>query len=263
MLIIKRLLRTIENLTGKEHLDFRLLAKLRNLLSSDYRMKWPQLDWWKNKEFDRYLNDFDELHGFNTDRKWMLYQLIRLCEAVPGDTVECGSYLGGSSYLICASNSSNNKLNKHHHIFDSFEGLSCPSKRDGSFWSKGALAIDEEAVKNRLSPFSCFSLYKGWIPDRFSEVELLRFSFVHIDVDLYQPTKDSFEFFYPRMNPGGIILCDDYGFSTCPGATESIDSFLENHSEKMIALSGGGGFMIKGVPTSPSLSLFSNRTDKG
>jgi len=248
----------VEKATGKDHLDFRLLAKLKNLLSSEYRMKWPQLDWWKNEEFNNYLEAFDELDGFNTDRKWMLHQLIRLCHDVPGDTAECVAYLGGSSYLICASNSSNTAFKKHHHIFDSFEGLSSPSKEDGSFWYKGALAIDEETVKRNLSPFSCFSLYKGWIPDRFSEVESLRFSFVHIDVDLYQPTKDSFEFFYPRMNPGGIILCDDYGFSTCPGATESIDRYLEDRNEKMIALSGGGGFIIKGTSTSPYVSKTRN-----
>ncbi|MBK8519937.1 MAG: hypothetical protein IPL54_03330 [Chitinophagaceae bacterium] len=30
---------------------------------------------------------------------------------------------------------------------------------------------------------------------KFSEVQALTFSFVHIDVDLYQPTLDSIEFF--------------------------------------------------------------------
>jgi len=35
------------------------------------------------------------------------------------------------------------------------------------------------------------------------------FLFVHVDVDLYEPTRDSIAFFYPRMNLGAVSLCDD------------------------------------------------------
>ena len=87
-------------------------------------------------------------------------------------------------------------------------------------------------------------------PDRFNEVADRRFSFLHIDVDLYEPTRDSIAFFYPRMNVGGVIICDDYGFATCPGATKAIDEYLRDKPEKMMTLSDGGGFLIKGIPTS-------------
>ena len=36
-----------------------------------------------------------------------------------------------------------------------------------------------------------FTLMKGWIPTRFQEVADRHFAFVHIDVDLYEPTRDS------------------------------------------------------------------------
>ena len=48
---------------------------------------------------------------------------------------------------------------------------------------------------------------------------------------------------------GGLILCDDYGFTSCPGATKAINEFLQDKEEKMISLSGGGGFLIKGTET--------------
>ena len=99
-------------------------------------------------------------------------------------------------------------------------------------------------MRSRLAEFPNISYYKGWIPERFREVESLRFSFVHVDVDLEQPTRDSLEFFYPRLSPGGVLLCDDYGSSLCPGAT----------SAKMISLSPGGGFLVRGV-CSPVASL--------
>ena len=87
------------------------------------------------------------------------------------------------------------------------------------------------------------------IPSRFDELKKNRFSFIHLDVDLYEPTRDSIEFFYPRINKGGILVCDDYMQTVCPGATKAIDEFLADKPEKMIALSGGGGFFIKGNET--------------
>jgi hypothetical protein len=80
-----------------------------------------------------------------------------------------------------------------------------------------------------------------------------RFSFVHVDVDLYQPTLDSMEFFCPRLNNGGILLCDDYVSSLCPGAIRAIDEFLADQPEKMIYMSCGSGYMIRNHRTSGQL----------
>jgi O-methyltransferase len=49
-----------------------------------------------------------------------------------------------------------------------------------------------------LAPFKA-EVRKGWIPDVFSAAEAETFCFVHIDVDLYEPTLESMRFFYPRM----------------------------------------------------------------
>jgi hypothetical protein len=88
---------------------------------------------------------------------------------------------------------------------------------------------------------------KGVIPDRFREVEDRRFSFVHVDVDLYEPIRDSIRFFYDRLNAGGVLLCDDYGFLACPGATLAVDEYLASKPEAVVALSSGGGFLVKGT----------------
>ena len=237
---------------NRQLLRFYLLVVVGRLLLPQYRFKWPQLDWWQNELFDGYLRRFGELGWLNTDRRWTLYQLLRLTAGVPGDTAECGCYQGASSFLICAHNSRSELGERWHFIFDSFEGLSSPSAIDGSHWRGGDLAVAEELVKSNLTEFTQFSLHKGWIPDRFPDAADRRFAFVHIDVDLFEPTRDSIEFFYPRMSTGGIVLCDDYGCTSCPGATKAIDDYLADKPEKMIALSAGGGFLIKGCRTAPS-----------
>lgn len=213
-------------------LRFNILRKISKFLMPSYRFKWPQLEWWNDPIFNEYLIRFGENDGMNADRRWMLYQLGRLVRNIPGDTAECGVYKGAGSYLICKLNQENQLFTRTHYVFDSFEGLSQPSKHDGEHWAAGNLSSPLETVHENLSEFNRISIHKGWIPKTFSNLENHKFCFVHIDVDLYQPTLDSIKFFYPRINEGGLIICDDYGFTTCPGATKAIDQYLQGKSEK-------------------------------
>lgn len=244
-----RLLKVIIHINKLEN-RFRILQLITSFLVPQYRLKWPQMQWWQHGAFNEYLSRFGELENMNTDRRWMLGQLLRLTENIPGDTAECGVYEGCSSYLILQANQVNKCHNRTHHIFDSFEGLSLPSNLDGSHWSSNDLSIPIEIVQKKLNGFNNVVYHQGWIPERFPDVNDCQFSFVHIDVDLYQPTFDSVSFFYLRMAEGGILVCDDYGFTTCPGATRAIDEFLLDKKEKMIANSCGGGFFIKGCKVS-------------
>lgn len=226
------------------------LKMVADRLIPDYRLTWHQMDWWHDAKFNAYLDRFDERDVFNTHRRWMLWQLLRLVVDVPGDTAECGVFQGSSSWLVCSAMQGTGRT---HHLFDSFEGLSPPEPQDGTYWSAGSLAAGEEIVARKLEPFAeMLEFHKGWIPDRFPDVKEKAFAFVHVDVDLQQPTLDSVEFFYPRLSAGGILICDDYGCSTCPGATQAIDTFLADKAEKMLSLDAGGGFFIKGIATAPA-----------
>jgi hypothetical protein len=236
---------------------FLYLVAAGRLLVPEYRFKWPQLTWWSNKRFTAYLRQFDEHEGMNADRKWNLWQFLRAALSVPGDTAECGAYKGASSYLICAMTRNQKRFSRTHYVFDSFEGVSEPGPfDDATHWRKGFLAATEEEFSVNMFKFKAdFVAMKGWIPDRFFEVASRRFAFVHIDVDLYEPTRDSLEFFYPRLNPGGVLLCDDYGSSVCPGAVKAVDDFFVDKPEKMLAFASGGGVIIKGLAVSPELEL--------
>ena len=54
-----------------------------------------------------------------------------------------------------------------------------------------------------------------------SQLNNAKFSFVHLDVDLYESTKESINFFSPRMIRGGIIVVHDYGCSR--GVRKAVD----------------------------------------
>ncbi len=197
----------------------------------------------EDEDFLQYYQHFMDTNNWHSfDRKYTLAQLIKLTKNLTGDFAECGTYKGASAYLMCVAAKNTNRL---VHLFDSFEGLSDPGTYDGNYWESGRFKTSESEVLQNLSEFTNYRAYKGWIPDRFIEVANRQFSFLHIDVDLYQPTLDSLKFFYERMEKKGILLFDDYGFKTCPGAKLAIDEFFEKLPEPIIMLPTGQAFGIK------------------
>lgn len=204
--------------------------------------------WYRDHSYQKLWDDFPVPQPVINDRRYNLMHLATSIKDVPGDTVECGVLRGESSYLIMKTNAGTGKT---HHIFDSFDGLSEPEDTDhvesdkNYHWKKHDLAISEHQVRQNLCKFSNMHMYKGWIPERFNKVANKKFSFVHVDVDLYKPTYDSFAFFYPRLSPGGMIVCDDYGFLTCPGAFRAVNEYMGDHPEYPIHLSTGQCVIVK------------------
>jgi len=228
---------------GPEYTRYVIAEILTRIIYKPYKFSEFGRVFLNDAQFLQYYDSFVSRDNYRSfDRKYTLDQLMQLVISVPGDTAECGAYQGASSLLICQRISG---LKKKHHVFDSFEGLSAPGIKDGCYWKKGDLTTDEQIIKNRLKPFDFVVYHKGWIPHTFCRVRNETFCFVHIDVDLYQPTLDSLAFFYPRINAGGIILCDDYGFSTCPGARKAMDAFFSDKKERIVHLTTGQGLVIK------------------
>ncbi|MEX0591886.1 MAG: TylF/MycF/NovP-related O-methyltransferase, partial [Nitriliruptoraceae bacterium] len=53
--------------------------------------------------------------------------------------------------------------------------------------------------------------------------------FLHLDVDVYPPTKFCLDHFSSQMPVGSMIVVDDYGFVTCAGAKQAVDEFIDDH----------------------------------
>lgn len=54
----------------------------------------------------------------------------------------------------------------------------------------------------------------------------LKISLLHIDVDVFEPTKLILENLWDKMVVGGILMLDDYG--TVEGETRAVDEFFDN-----------------------------------
>ncbi|MEM7455540.1 MAG: TylF/MycF/NovP-related O-methyltransferase [Planctomycetota bacterium] len=185
-------------------------------------------------------------------RRFMLIQLANSVSRLEGSTAECGVARGTGSAVICETLRDHYRNGDHHFAFDSFEGVSEPGVLDNESngktnWYKGKLSHDYVQVRERLQEFSFCQVVKGWIPDCFEGAaqSVEKFRFVHIDVDLYEPTKASLEFFVPRLVPGGIIVFDDHGFRNCPGARKAAEDYFADRPEAIVEMTTAQAFVTK------------------
>ncbi|WP_413771511.1 TylF/MycF/NovP-related O-methyltransferase [Marinobacter sp. C1S70] len=68
-------------------------------------------------------------------------------------------------------------------------------------------------------------------PAFLSENPHIRVALLHIDLDVYSPSRLALDLFYPRMVSGGLIVLDDYG--TVEGETVAVEEFLSDKNLKL------------------------------
>ena len=240
--LVSRRLRSASQ-RDRDAAGYQLMVRFARWAAPGYVVTKPGKSWFEDVEFFR---DYDRLmprdRRRSAERKYFLRSLLRLADGLPGDTAECGVYTGASSWFICRHFDHSGKT---HHGFDSFAGLPDPALLDGSYWRRGDTRASLEEARNNLAGFRV-ELYPGWIPTRFADVADQQFCFVHIDVSLYDPTRDCLGFFYPRMVPGGLIVFDDYGsVLQSPGAGRAVDQFMAGRPEPVITSPTAQAFLIK------------------
>lgn len=172
---------------------------------------WPLLD-------DRLYN-YSGAFTLNSDRpvhtticgSWLFLEALKQTANVIGDIAEVGAYQGGNA--LCALQSPAWTGHKNYYIFDSFEGFPDVSRNDPDTVARGTYAIDISVpeVRNSFSFLPNARIIPGFVPKTFSKLDdNARFSIVFYDCDLYQPALDTFEYFWDRLSPGGILLIHDY-----------------------------------------------------
>lgn len=100
-------------------------------------------------------------------------------------------------------------------------------------------------ARQTLSDFPRLAFHQGWIPAVFNDLPEGRWSFVHLDLDLFEPTYASLDYFYPRLAPGGAIICDDYGAPLFPGAHRAWDRYCDEHDVPYVVLDTGQSVILK------------------
>ena len=167
------------------------------------------------------------------------YEIYKKIISLPGDVVECGVFKGISltRFLTFREILENNNSRKIYG-FDVFGKFPKPNNLgDKSFlkrWEKNAGdGIDAQELNDILleKKFLNFELVKGdvkkTIPNLIKQQPHLKISLLHLDMDIYEPTKFVLNKLFSYVVKGGIILIDDY--NSVFGATKATDEFLNSN----------------------------------
>ena len=110
------------------------------------------------------------------------------------------------------------------YLFDTFEGF---DRRDIETERQNGYSIEkenhlsitsEEIVLSKLPHRQNAVIRKGYFPETAAGLEALRFQFVNLDFDLYNPILEGLRFFYPRIARGGYY---SYTTTTIPATRAS------------------------------------------
>jgi O-methyltransferase len=66
-----------------------------------------------------------------------------------------------------------------------------------------------------------------------------------VDVDILDSVKACCEFLYPRLQAGGFLVFDDYGFPSCPGARQAVDRYFRDKREVPLVLPTGQAVVFR------------------
>jgi O-methyltransferase len=189
-------------------------------------------------------------------RLYTLVQALTFTAAAEGRIAEVGTFRGVSAYMLCQTLRHENPEFRGAGVdlFDSFEGISVPTNEDGINDPSlpvggvprraGLFAVSLESVQAGLAEFPEVSFHRGWVPESFASVTQAQYRFVHLDLDLFQPTLDSLRFFAPLLAPGGAIVIDDIGSVRWPGVLEAARAFSDESGQRVLELSSGQGLII-------------------
>lgn len=163
-------------------------------------------------------------------RMFAIYNSIKyiLDNNIEGDVVECGVWKGGSAMLMGMAMRETARM---MWLYDTFSGMPEPGTfdtriGDGTSEAEGYKAASFEEVKANLDHIG----YNWYIPVIGKVEETIplhipeRISFLRLDTDYYSSTKHELEHLYPRLQPGGVLMIDDYG--SWQGARKAVDEFF-------------------------------------
>ena len=183
--------------------------------------------WDTDEEFQAVYRLVRDATMVDVYRLWTLWFIARQIPA--GDVLEVGSWRGGSGTVIARALAGTNAREfggRKVYLADTFAGVVKASVRDTYYRGGEHANTSVDMVRQLLERAGVphVELLPGVFPDETGPaVADHRFALCHIDVDVYQSAKETFEWVWPRMVPGGVVVFDDYGFYGCEGVTSLID----------------------------------------
>jgi O-methyltransferase len=187
---------------------------------------------------------------------------------VPGDFIETGVWRGGSTILMRAVLKAYDSTDRCVWVADSFEGLPAPDPvkyppdKDDNHHTFDFLRVSLEEVQGNFERYGLLDdqvrFLKGWFKDTLPGAPIERLAILRMDGDMYESTTDALESLFPKLQPGGYVIVDDYSLKGCLQAVT--DFRLRNGiSDRIIDIDGIGAYWqstLQPGPTSRGVGTF-------
>ncbi len=179
------------------------------------------------------------------ERNFTVYQLIKLHNKIfagkETNVIEFGTDRGGALTTICKFIKGNSnvysvdsfglhadEIKKNVSQYDKhYHGAYKPFTKSTRFQDFSHLKMTESLNQILINKSSQLQTLVGYFPKLekkdMEKVINLKFSFVHLDFDLYQSTVDTFNFISERLEKNAIILFDDYNFINQEGVKKAVE----------------------------------------
>ena len=186
----------------------------------------------------------------SVERQVALIQSVRhlVQNRIPGCFVECGVWRGGSAMAAALTLAQEGDCNRELFLFDTFEGMTAPTSADQAFDGADATRLLRQAdrteeiwccadladVRSNLAstgyPAHRMHFVKGPVEETIpASPALPPIALLRLDTDWYESTRHELRHLFPLLQPGGILIVDDYGH--WQGARRAVDEYLSLQSQ--------------------------------
>lgn len=186
------------------------------------------------------------------------YELFKMTSHVRGEILECGVFKGNSLFRwIKFRDMLENYSSRKIIAFDAFGEFpetafnDDQARRQAFVEETGGVGVSIEETNELLTSLQLnrnIDLIKGNImetlPTYLKANPHLKLSLLHLDVDIYEPTKLALDLLYSRVSTGGVIILDDYG--AFAGTNAAVKEVLGDSVEvRKFPFSNAIGYVIK------------------
>lgn len=207
------------------------------------------------KADERYF-DFEDIHKtiWNDVRnntmtsKERIFGLIEAVKYVnkyniEGAIVECGVWRGGSMMAVAKTLKSLNDTSRQLYLYDTYEGMTEPTavdenvltgsakkilskenKSTSRVWAYSALETVQQGMNSTGYPADNIHYIQGKVEDTIPGNVPEKIALLRLDTDWYESTKHELIHLFPRLQKGGVLIIDDYGF--WKGSRKATDEYI-------------------------------------
>jgi len=215
------------------------LVKDKQFILSQFPQMFPGVD---QIEF---LNELNWRHYIVY---WSSTYATKNTKSIQKNLAECGVCDGLTIfYAINAVKDLNKSYSAY--LYDAWDAMREDLLTDSEKDSAGEYSyLDMQATQKNLSMFDDKSLFfnKGYIPQSFDISENPEtIVWLHIDLNAALPTIHAMDFFWEKLENGGVILFDDYALPGYQDTQVAIEKWLESKSGTLLHLPTGQAMIMK------------------